>query len=467
MLEAPLNPNATRGFKLRRLFIFITICVVDALVYFQRACPSTMGEVMAHSYGVDVQKLSVFSSVFFYPYALLQPFAGLLADVLEPAFLMGSFNLLAAAGAAICGLAKTVPIACVGRFFVGFGSGPIYVPACRTFANWYPLASYPVVTGLFAAIANIGGILGQGPLASLEKIVGWRACFYGVAFFGGACSIVVLFAVRGHPTAFGYNPVNRNLDDAPEGLRVNGVVTVRDRLKLLGANFKTVLKRGDFWIAAFFCALVNGPFFDVLGMWGGPFLTHVYGWDTVKSGNVMVGVSVGSMIGSVVGPLISNALGTRKWVVFAGSIIAMLSTIPFIAIPLRLPFAVVVGLFIIFSMCTNSLSSVLYAMVREYYHANTAATAIGCVNSFAFIGSAIYQPVTGVIMDKFGKVEGTMKYKLDGYKYGLWMLSLVSLAVSAVVILFAKDTEIKPKVTTEEYQAIHEPSIMGIDSEAD
>ena len=466
-MEAPVNPNTTRGFKARRIAIFIIVSVVDMLVYFQRACPSTMGDVMAQSYNVDVKKLSIFSSVFFYPYAILQPFAGLLADVMEPAFLMGVFNLLAAIGAAICGLSKTIPIACVGRFLVGFGSGPIYVPACRVFANWFPLSSYAIVTGVFSAIANIGGVLGQGPLASLEAVVGWRWCFYGVAFFGGCCSILVLFAVRGHPTAFGYNPVNRNLDEEPQNARANGVVTVGDRLKLLVTNFKTVLKNKYFWITAVFCVLQNGPFFDVLGMWGSPFLQHVYGWDAVKAGNVMIGVSVGSMVGNVVNPMMSSALKTRKWVVVAGTVVSTLTIIPFIWFPLRLPFAVIVGLLAVFAMFTNSMASVLYAMVREYYHPNVAATAVGCVNMFAFVGSAVYQPVTGAIMDKFGKVEGTTKYSLEAYKYGLWVFSLVSLTLSVIVILFVKDTEMKSDVTAEEYQAINDPSIMGIDSEVE
>ena len=175
--ESDVMPIYSSRFKIRRILTILVIGLSDMLVFFQRAVPTIVSEPMAQSYGVGVSDLSVFSSMFFYPYAIIQPFAGLLADVMDPRFLIGTCSLIASFGAFICGISSNLFLGCVGRLLVGIGSAPIYVPACRTIANWFPLSQYSRMVGLFCAFAGCGGLIAQGPFSLLASAIGWRWCF--------------------------------------------------------------------------------------------------------------------------------------------------------------------------------------------------------------------------------------------------------------------------------------------------
>jgi len=75
-------------FQFQRVVVLVVPSLLFATLFFQRACPSVVAVDMALAYGVDKGGLSIFSSVFFYPCALMPPFGGLLADVTEPSFLI-------------------------------------------------------------------------------------------------------------------------------------------------------------------------------------------------------------------------------------------------------------------------------------------------------------------------------------------------------------------------------------------
>lgn len=185
----------TSKFKIRRFLTILILGLSDMLVFFQRAVPTIVSEPMSKSYGLTVSDLSIFSSMFFYPYAMIQPFAGLLADVIDPRFLIGTCMIIASFGALLCGISTNLFVGCIGRFLVGFGSSPIYVPSCRTIANWYPLTEYSKTVGIFCAFAGCGGLIAQGPFSKFASLFGWRFCFFIVSIVGFVLSFFVLLLI--------------------------------------------------------------------------------------------------------------------------------------------------------------------------------------------------------------------------------------------------------------------------------
>lgn len=176
-------------FQIKRIFVFVVITLVEILLFFQRACPTVVTDDLSKAYDVPVSQLGIFTSMFYYPYALFQPFAGLLSDVMEPAYIISSSVIIAAIGDVICGLSKSIYVGCIGRFIVGMGCGPIYTPCNRIILNWFPLEHYSKILGLFIALAGCGGILAQTPLTLMSNLIGWCWCFHIIAivsaFFSG------------------------------------------------------------------------------------------------------------------------------------------------------------------------------------------------------------------------------------------------------------------------------------------
>lgn len=423
-------------FKIRRFFTILVIGFSDMLVFFQRAVPTIVSEPMAKSYGVGVSDLSVFSSMFFYPYAIIQPFAGLLADVMDPRYLIGTCSMIASAGALICGLSSNLFLGCVGRLLVGIGSAPIYVPACRTIANWFPLTQYSRMVGLFCAFAGCGGLIAQGPFSLLASIIGWRWCFFIISITGFVLSIIVLIFVRGNPVALGYEAVN--LETSVDTSMLN----VREKMIQLCRNFVTVIKNPSFWFIGLYNLFVNGVFFNVNGMWGGPYLRNVYGYSLVQMGNIMMAISIGNVIGPFVIPWVAELFNTRKWFVFWSTVIAFLSFVPFFFWVDSIPTIFIIILFFIYAVFSNSITNVAYPMCREYFHASVSGTAVGCVNLTAYISTIIYQTGTGILLDmKYKSSTGEENmYTADGYKYVLWLPSLISTFLGGIMIAIAKDS---------------------------
>lgn len=458
------------SFHVRRIAGFIIYCLLYALVFFQRTCPSIVSNDMAADYHCPIKDLGVFSSIYFYPYAIVQPFAGLLADVIDPAFVIGACQLVAGLGAIICGASKSLSVGCLGRFFVGLGCGPTYVPLIRIIANWFPLRLYAQMCGIALAIGGAGGIIAQGPLSSLSVKIGWRWCFYGIGGIGIILSALLLIFVRGDPTSFGYEPVNIDLAKKSE----DAESTLKEKLMQLWNNFKQAICYPWLWIVIVYSVFCSGPYFDISGMWAGPFLTDCYGYSKTKVGNTQMALSFGLIAGSLLVPPLSSLFKTRKWVLCGTAGIATIAIAIFAALGSKVNYFGIIILFLLIGMFTNAQTSVCYPLIREYFHPSMAGTAVGCANIFTFLSSAVFQNISGEIVAKFPFPEGVEPpsegaNSEKGYKIGLWLVCAIAMGVSTVSIAFAKESPlmVQQREAKKEHPTLDEDDKEEVGSDLD
>jgi hypothetical protein len=114
------------------------------------------------------------------------------------------------AGAVFCGLAGNFIVGCIGRLLVRLGCTPIFLPVVRFVTNWFALHWFPVLTGGLTALGSVGTILGQEPTGHPTEAIGWRWCFHIVGTIGVVFEVVIIIFTRGHPSAYGYEAVNKN-----------------------------------------------------------------------------------------------------------------------------------------------------------------------------------------------------------------------------------------------------------------
>lgn len=420
-------------FQIRRIFIFSIIAITDMVVFFQRACPTVVTEELAEAYHVKVSQLGIFSSMFYYPYALLQPFAGLLADVMEPSFLIGCSNIISAIGAVICGLSKTLFIGCIGRVIVGVGCSLIYASCQRIIMNWFPLEYYSKMMGLFLFIAGCGNFLAQTPFTLLSELIGWRWCFYSIACFSVFLSLIIIFFIRGNPISHGYPPVNESLSKNIAEL------SVREKIKHLLNNLKTIIINPSYWIFSIFVFFTNGSFYNITGIWGGPYFKEVLGYNSVKASNALLGLSIGSILGPVINSYIPEVFcHHRKLVICIETVIAIICCIPFAFFPEKLNFGAVISLLVLFSLTIHTGTiSIPYCL--EFFHPSAGSSVIGCLNCFAFISLIVLMPLTGKILQHFGTLpEKPDLHNPDGFKFGLWIFNICGLGIGLILILFVR-----------------------------
>lgn len=423
-------------FHFTRIYSYICPAILYAFVSFQKQCPAVVAEDMAAAYKVTTTELSIFSSIYFYPYACMQPFAGLLADIIDPAYVIGVSGLVAACGSIICGLSNTIGVGILGRLLVGLGCGPTYVSTVRIITRWFKTKSFPVMLGILVAMSGAGGMLAAGPLSLFIEKFPWRYGFYGIGGIGAFLALLVLIFVRGDPRKKGFLPVNE--ESAP----IMDEEGCADKMKLLWSNIKTVFSVWYFWPITLFNILSSCPYIDIVGYWGGPYLIDIKGMEKKSIGSILIAISIGMVVGSLTIPTIANLLKMRKWVCTGGSIITLAAILVFCFIGDTIGKTWIFILYLVIGYFTAPLCSVSYPLLTEYYSPTVSASAVGISNFFVFILSAVYQVISSATIPlkgsyKDGKVT---RYTWDGYRYGLYVFCAVSIFLSAVVISITKET---------------------------
>ena len=418
-------------FRLHRLLVYVSLSLSYAICLFLRICPSIVEKDMARYYGIsDLSKMGMFTSLYFYSYGAVQPFTGLFADVMEPGYIVGCSQLIAAAGTAICCLANSFTVGCVGRVLVGFGCGPTYVATNRCLVNWFPARWYPLMLGIVHAIGNVGYICAQGPLAMLSEKVGWQWCFNGLAVIAILVGILDLLAVRGNPLIFNYKPVNplmkKNACELP----------AKEKFKILGENFKTVCKSWPLWLCVAYAILANGPFYNINGNWGSQWLMDVLGYSQVTAGNTMMSFTIAGIFGSLLIPWIADLVKSRKLVLIVTAFLSI-SFLGFGFLKRGVAVWIVCTLFSIQAII-SSTCSILYSMGVEYLDPNLAGAAVGLMNTFLFFVSAVYQELSSVIIEHYGQSTNDLAYTSEGYLWGLWVFSACSYFLAFIVAIFMK-----------------------------
>ena len=426
-------------FKVFRIYAFTNAALTYTLVFFHRNCPSIVSDDMAKDYDVNKKKLGIFSSMYFYPYAVTQIFAGLLSDIFDPVLLIGISHIISSIGAFICGASNGITVGCIGRFLVGLGCGPTYVPICRFSTTWFHLKYYSNIMGILLAAGGIGGIIAQYPLAAFTDKYGWRPAFYGIGGLGFLLAILLLIFCRGTPEDRGYKPVNPNQTEENNQ-------PIKEKLNVLCNNFKIVIKNFHFWLCCGYIFLKDGFFFDLSGMWGGPYLADVYQYSNSKKGITLVGISLGIIVASFIFPSLSVCLHTKKWLCVVLEAIGSTICLIFVIFGKDIPYGLLYVFFILIGATMNAIACIIFSLIREYYDPKLSGTSTGLSNFFAFVGTAVFQSISSEIISlegSFKDEEDNEKFYEKGYRNGLWIIGVVSVGLSTIIISFVKDSNQK------------------------
>ena len=203
-------------------------------------------------------------------------------------------------------------------------------------------------------------------------------------------------------------------------------------------GIKQVLSLPAFWPLAvwFFCKY--GVFTAFAGLWGGPFLMHVYGATKSQAGGILSLVAVGMIVGGPLMGYLSERVikGRKPTIILASSVIVGITALlAFSTGSLSLPLIGVLCLGL--GIFASAIAVVGFTSARELFPAGIAGTCFGLLNLFPFAGGALLQPLLGSILESRGKVG--QAFTLAGYREAFFVLFLSALA-AFVASLFVKET---------------------------
>lgn len=399
-----------------RWLIFTVLSGGYILVYFHRLCPAVVAVDMMADLQTGGALLGLLGSAYFYPYALMQLPAGLLADSWGARRTITLFSLLAACGSLILGLAATVEMAIIGRTMVGLGVSMLFVPTMKILTEWFSPKEFARMTGILLAMGGFGSLIATSPLALLTERSGWRVAFMVVAILTLLLSVLVWSIVRDRPTDM--------ICYKKKGDRSRAVSSLRQGLfQILGNR--------HFWPLALWFFFQSALFFSFAGLWGGPFLQHIYGLDRAQTGQILSLLAIGLILGSPLQTWLSNHLfKARKPTLILASLIstgiaATLATQTGDLSPLLLSvLCLLMGAF------TSASVVIGFSAAKELFPPQISGTAIGLVNLFPFAGGAVFQPLIGSILEHYGKIDGA--YTLYSYQQAFY-----TLLTCAIIAFFA------------------------------
>lgn len=403
---------------LRKAAIIITGCLVYAIGFYHRNCTGALLEHMADSLNVTKSKLGVLSSMYFWSYALEQPFVGSISDLINPKYIISGSLLLSSLASLMCGISRSYYLTCFARLLVGFGCGCMYVPVCRTIAQWFTVRQFAYAQSTVVAFGGLGGLLAQFPLAGVTSS-NWQIPFY----IGSAISLILgvlsFFLMQGSP---------HQVTESP---------SFKESMAKLVQNLKMSLTYRDFWLLAFWKFLTPATYQSVAATWGVSYLENGLGMTHKEAAYYISIVSVAWTAGAPFLAVISNWVHTRKWCLVVCTAVATASTTAFTLIGTTPHIAVTITLLFVFALTSGASLTISAVTFKEMLSKELVGTLMGCGN-LVMLGTSVQQDITSAVIARYE--NGDDSPPLVAYRYGLWLTSAVSCGISLVLTFFIRDT---------------------------
>jgi sugar phosphate permease len=353
--------------------------------------------------------------------------AGLLSDSWGPRNTISVFFCVAFLGALVLGLAPSASWAIFGRTLVGLGVAMLFVPTMKILAEWFRQKEFAMMTGILMAMGGIGSLTAATPLALLSNHIGWRYSFILVGVFTLILAGLVWLFVRNRPADMGWPSPSQT---PSAGLPAIGLME----------GLRKVVTHLWFWPLALWFFFDCAIFFAFAGLWGGPYLTQVYGLSKTQAGHVLSMLAVGMIVGSPLQSYFSNnVFKARKPVLVLSSFITLGLTASLAFYTDKIPLLGLYFLCLGLGMFSSAVVVIGFTAAKELFPVQIAGTATGVVNLFPFAGGAVSQPVLGFLLERQGRIDDA--FTLAGYQDAFMALFLSGI-LTVLTSLFIKETMI-------------------------
>ena len=371
-------------------------------------------------------------SAYFYAYAFMQLPTGLMADSWGPRKTVSAFFILAGIGSVLMGVAPNLPVAVAGRILIGIGVSTVFVCNFKLLSEWFTVRQFVIMGSAFMAMGGLGALSSSAPLAWISNAVGWRMTLIAVGIITLVMAGLVYAFVRNRPSDMGLAPVRPDHE------------TAQVKIGLL-SGMKMVVFSGRFWPIAIWAFCVVGLSFAVGGLWGGPYLMHVYGLSKSAAGAVLSTFAVAMIFGSPLLGWSANRYG-RKPVLIGCSAILIAVTGTMYWFVDTLPLAALYFLFFWFFITGGAIGPVVAAVSKELFPISISGTSVGVVNLFPFAGTTFFQILIGAVLTARSLGQGI--YATAGYQI-MFLICLAGAVVSLAAALLMRETFAKSDIIAE------------------
>jgi MFS family permease len=285
---------ATSGAAVPLVATLISIYIVSQ---FLRNSIGVIAPNLAGELALSAAEIGLLSSTYFLVFAAVQIPVGAALDRFGPRLCLLAGAAITVAGTVVFAAASSPGALIVGRALLGLGTAGSLVASLAVYAQRFRPERFATLTGLQVGIGTLGTLLATAPLALSTAAIGWRASFLGVGAFTLLAGLLVAAVVR---------------DDArPRGRHE----TLRESL----AGILAVMRTPSVGRLFVMNLAVYSTFGLVVGLWGAPYLTHIYGYSLEERGSFLLIPVLTQIAGSMLWGPMDRVVGSHKLPVLLGA----------------------------------------------------------------------------------------------------------------------------------------------------
>jgi predicted MFS family arabinose efflux permease len=409
-----------RSFGMASGLVVLVVGTMGAAYMVSQTLRNSIGVIapdLAAELTLSAAEIGLLSSAFFVAFAAAQVPLGVCLDRFGPKACMLACSGIATVGALSFAAAAT-PLGLVcARALIGLGSSCYLMAPLAFYARRFPPSRFGLLTGIQLGLGTLGTIFATAPLAWSAASVGWRMTFVLMAAAMAVAGVLLALVVPGEPTV-------SETSEPRESLRESIAGTVRAlRTPSVGALFLMHLT-------------AYSTFVLIVGLWGGPYLTHIYGFGLQDRGDLLLIAAVGQTIGSLIWGSLGRVFGGHKVPVLIGSALTVVALLlPAALGKLSAPaLAIWLGAFGVISAYT----ALLVAHGKTLFPPAIVGRGMTLLNIGTMAGVFLSQAITGAVIDLFPAPGGA--YPLDAYRI-VFALQALWLAATMVPYLWARDPQ--------------------------
>jgi MFS family permease len=398
---------------MRRMYGLIVI-LIGALYFFYDSVlivfPSAVINDLMFKFSVGATGVGAFSAIYFYFYAPLQIFNGILISNFGPKRIIILGIAICILGLFLFKFSDNYTVGCFSRALMGIGASAGYIAPMMLAVNWFDKKYYVILTGFIVFVECIGAGFGQTGLIILTKLFSLQNTISILIILGVLICGLTLLIVKDYPI------------DRP--------VHVNKPKKFNWNEFLHIVTDIYFIKMAFCATMLWAPISIFASLWGINFMHEVYNISNLTAAHLLIliwcGVGFGGPLSGLIANIVKSKLGVMLLFTVFGCVASLLLVFVVSISKLEL------GALLFFIGLASSAQVLIFGMVFDKIGNRKSAVVFGFNNMFICFGSAISQGFASFLLDVNwrGKIShGIHIYSVENYKHMALIMPVCYLSV--------------------------------------
>ncbi len=373
------------------VLMVVMLILSTFIVMFHRNSPGVLKETLQSEFAMTSTEFAMFSSMYFYPYVIMQLPMGVLADTFGPRKTIACGLLLCTLGTVLFATADSFALLCISRALIGMGVSCPITCGAKLYSSWFVQKRVATAQGIGQGIGGVLTLLGQTPLALAVAYFGWRYTYITVAAATLVIGLLVFLLMRDSPVDVGL----------PSVAEMEGIIRPPRQGNII-ESIKKVYSNNWVWPFFLIMPIHMGTYITFTSTWAIPYISESFGKTTIDATKYISVLLIAHAVGAFIFPILSDRLGNRKTTLYISSVFETIAwvAIAFFSGSIVTPSNLSLFMFLL-GASQGGIIPLMFIMIRELNDPNYAGIAVGATNVIGMSASTYFPVIAGALLDKY------------------------------------------------------------------